>query len=102
MAVRDTSDGIEITCSQFLWGGNQGASGSLRAAIHKQSNWVEWTVAAQMDRPIKSIATILRGVPRGRISIAAHDFFDPKDDEILHGSPYLWKYDDSARRHRDC
>lgn len=90
MTVRDTSDGIEIGCSQFLWGGDQTASGSLRAVVHKNGDWIEWTVSAQMDRPIKSIASIVRGVPRGRISIAAHDFFDPKDNEVLHGSPYLF------------
>ncbi len=90
MAVRDTNDGMEITCSQFLWGGDQAAPGSLRAVIHQNADWIEWTVSAQMDRPIKSIASILRGIPRGRISIAGHDFFDPKDNEVLRGSPYLF------------
>lgn len=90
MAVRDTSNGIEITCSQFVWGGDQTVPGSLRAVIEKKGEWLEWTASAQLDRPIKSIETILRGVPRGRISIAAKEFFDPKDDEVLHGSPYLF------------
>lgn len=90
MSARDSSDGLEVTCSQFLWGDDQTAPGSLRAVIQRRADWIEWTVSAQMDRPIKSVASVLRRVSRGRISIAANDFFDPKDDEVLHGSPYLF------------
>src|SRR5260370_1937133 len=41
-----------------------------------------------MDRQIKSIAAILRGVPRGKISVAGGNFFDPKDNELLFGYPF--------------
>ncbi len=90
MSIRDTGDGLEIGCSRFLWGGDQNAVGSLRAAIRKNGDYIEWTVSAQMEQPIKSVATILRGVPRGHISIAGNALFDPKDNEVLHGHPYLF------------
>ena len=34
------------------------------------------------------MVTIVRGVPRGKISAAGLDFFDPHDDEILLGYPF--------------
>ena len=44
-------------------------------------------VTAEMGQPIKTVTTIVRGVPRGRIS-AGYDFFDPRDDELLFGYPF--------------
>src|SRR5256884_5929046 len=41
-----------------------------------------------MGQPIKSIAAILRGVPRGKVSVAGGNFFDPKDNELLFGYPF--------------
>jgi hypothetical protein len=41
-----------------------------------------------MSQPIKSVAAILRGVPRGKISVAGGNFFDPKDNEQLFGYPF--------------
>ncbi|HEX3437959.1 MAG TPA: hypothetical protein VHT24_14415 [Pseudacidobacterium sp.] len=90
MRVRPVADGIEIECSQFVWaGGQQKAPGHLKAVIRKNGDVLEWQASAEMDKPIKSIATILRGVPRGKVSVSAEQFFDPKDDELLFQYPYL-------------
>src|SRR5262249_35617678 len=45
-------------------------------------------VTASMERPVKAVATIVRGIPRGRISAAGGAFFDPRDDEVLLGYPF--------------
>ena len=88
--VRTVSDGIEIECSQFVWaGGQMTAPGHLTALVRRDGSNILWQVSAEMDRPIKSIATVLRGVPRGRISPSANQFFDPKDNEVLLQYPYL-------------
>jgi hypothetical protein len=88
--VRPVANGIEIECSQFVWaGGQQQSSGQLKAVIRKNGDLCEWRASAEMDRPIKSIATVLRGVPRGRVSASAEQFFDPHDDELLFQYPYL-------------
>src|SRR5207244_9383532 len=45
-------------------------------------------ITAEMAKPIKSVATIVRGIPRGRISAGGAPFFDPRDDEVLLGYPF--------------
>jgi hypothetical protein len=91
LTMRETPDGLDIECSQFVWaGGQQTAPGKLRASVRKQGGFTEWSVVAEMDLPIKSIATILRGVPRGKVSVAGNRFFDPKDNELQFGHPYLF------------
>ncbi|HSB76428.1 MAG TPA: twin-arginine translocation signal domain-containing protein, partial [Terriglobales bacterium] len=89
MTVQERPDGVELACSQFLWaGGQQKASGSLRARFQKIGDRVEWSAVAEMPQPIKSMAAIIRGVPRGRLSAGGQPFFDPKDNEVLLGYPF--------------
>ena len=89
MKVEEGSNGLELTCSQFVWaGGQQTAPGSLRARFQKKGDQVEWSAVAEMGQPIKSVAAIVRGVPRGKISAGGQRFFDPKDNEVLLGYPF--------------
>jgi hypothetical protein len=89
LTVEKTAEGMTIRCSQFVWaGGQQSAAGTLVARMRKNGGFIEWDAAAEMEQPIKSIAAILRGVPRGKISPGSGGFFDPKDDEILIGYPF--------------
>ena len=90
MKVESATDGsLEITCSRLVWaGGQMSAPGTLRAHIRKNGDRVEWRAVAEMEQPIKSIVTIVRGVPRGEISGGGLPFFDPHDDEILLGYPF--------------
>jgi hypothetical protein len=89
MSLSTVGGGLRIRSSGFVWaGGQQKASGELDAGLRRNGDYVEWQVSARMDLPIKSIATILRGVPRGRLSAGAGPFFDPKDGEHLFGYPF--------------
>ena len=89
MTAEEKAGGLEVNCSQFVWAGNQErAPGQLHARIRKNGSFIEWDVSAEMEKPIKSIAAIIRGVPRGEISAGAAGFFDPKDDELLFGYPF--------------
>jgi hypothetical protein len=90
MTVEQIPGGIEIRCAGFVWaGGQEKAPGTLVARVRKIGDAVEWTASAHMDRPIKSIASIVRGIPRGQISASTEEFFDPKDNELLFGHPTL-------------
>ena len=89
MKVESTSDGIEVTCTKLVWAGGQlTAQGTLRARFRQNGGRVEWSAVAEMEQPIKSLVTIVRGVPRGKISAGGIAFFDPHDDEILLGYPF--------------
>jgi len=87
--VEHKGDGIEIRCSQLVWAGGQEKSpGELRARVRKNGPFIEWDVTAEMQQPIKSVAAIVRGVPRGKMSAGGGSFFDPKDNEVLLGYPF--------------
>src|SRR5580700_2477014 len=89
MKVVATADGIEVTCSQLVCAGGQvKAPGRVRARIRKNGGHVEWNAMAEMEQPIKSLVTIVRGVPRGKISAGGIGFFEPHDDEVLLGYPF--------------
>jgi hypothetical protein len=89
MTVTQEPDGIRIHCAGLTWaGGQQKAPGKIEAKLRRAGDSVEWTASAEMSVPIKSIASIVRGVPRGKISAGAGAFFDPKDEEQLFGYPF--------------
>ncbi len=89
-AMRAESNGeqITLTCTGFTWaGGQERAAGTLTARLRRDGDAVTVDVTADMGQPIKTLTTIVRGVPRGHIS-TGYDFFDPRDDELLFGYPF--------------
>jgi hypothetical protein len=89
MTVTQEPDGIGIHCAGLTWaGGQQKAQGKIDAQLRRTGGSVEWTASAEMDVSIKSIASIVRGVPRGKVSAGGGAFFDPKDEEQLFGYPF--------------
>jgi hypothetical protein len=80
---------LEIACSELVWaGGQERAAGRVTARLTARDDNVQCAVHAEMERPIKAVATIVRGIPRGRLSAAGAPFFDPHDDEVLLGYPF--------------
>ena len=89
MRVERSPDGIVITCSGFEWaGGQQRAAGQLTARVRRIEGGVEWDITASMDQPIKTLTTVLRGIPRGKIGVGGGTPQDNHDDEILIGYPF--------------
>ena len=90
LRVTPRDRGLEIACTELVWaGGQQRTPGRLTARLTRsESGDVECTAVAEMDRPVKAVAMILRGIPRGRLSAGGAPFFDPRDDEVLLGYPF--------------
>jgi hypothetical protein len=89
MTAESAGDGVRVRSKGFVWAGDQQkAPGTLDARITRNGSFVECQATAEMGQPIKSIAAILRGVPRGKVSVAGGNFFDPKDNELLFGYPF--------------
>jgi hypothetical protein len=92
LTVKAIDRGLDIVCTELTWaGGQQRAPGRLTARLTQLGDVVECEAtvdAIEMRRPIKAVAMILRGVPRGRISAAGGPFIDPRDDEVLLGYPF--------------
>ncbi len=89
MTAESAGDGVRVQSKGFVWAGDQQkAPGTLDVRITRNGSFVECQATAEMGQPIKSIAAILRGVPRGKVSVAGGNFFDPKDNELLFGYPF--------------
>jgi hypothetical protein len=90
-ALRAEGDGdaLRVTCDRFVWAGGQAtAPGRLVASLRRDGTTIEWDATVEMERPIKTVTTIVRGVPRGQLSFGAGGFFDPRDGESLVGYPF--------------
>lgn len=89
MTASPTADGLEVTASGLVWaGGQERATGRLAARLRMDGDAVRCDVTAELDQPIKAVTTVVRGVPRGKLSSGGADPFDPKDDEVLWGYPF--------------
>ena len=86
MKVDGNGDALTLTCDRLVWaGGQQTAPGRLTATLRRTGAAIEWDAVVEMERPVKSVTTIVRGVPRGHVSFGAGGFRDPHDDEMLAG-----------------
>lgn len=89
MTAVATPGGLEVTASGLVWaGGQERAPGTLVARLRQEGDVILWDITAAMGGPIKAVTTVLRGVPRGRISSGGGEPFDPGDDEVLFGYPF--------------
>jgi hypothetical protein len=85
-----TDTGLDLTAGGLVWaGGQERASGRVTARFRTEGDAILCDVSAEMDRPIKAVTTVVRGIPRGKLSSGGGGQpFDPKDNEILWGYPF--------------
>ena len=89
MSAEATGDTLSLTSARLTSAGGQlPAPGQVHVRLHKEGDAVLCDVTAQMDQPIKAVTVIARGIPRGKLSAAGGEPFDPKDDEVLWGYPF--------------
>jgi hypothetical protein len=80
---------LRMTCDGFVWaGGQERAPGKLVATLRRSGSTIEWDTVVEMERPIKTVTSIVRGVPRGQVSFGAGQFTDVRDNELLAGYPF--------------
>jgi hypothetical protein len=86
----ETGDGtLTLTAPGLVWaGGQEKAAGRLVARFRQTGDLIEWDATAELDQPVKSVTTVIRGIPRGQVSSGGGRPFDPKDDELLWGYPF--------------
>jgi hypothetical protein len=84
-----TEAGLALTATGFTWaGGQERASGKLTARFRAEGgDAVLWDVTAELPQPIKAVTTVVRGVPRGKLSSGGEPR-DHRDDEVLFGYPF--------------
>ncbi len=91
VSVERSDDRLVLTARGLTWaGGTRKRAGSLIATLERTpTGAIEWQVAATLDIPIKSVKTIVRGLPRGRISSSAGGWVDLGENEQVFEYPAL-------------
>ena len=88
LVARTTADGLELVASGLVWaGGQQKSDGSVTLHLVRRGGAIECSADATMDRPIKAVGLVVRGIPRGSMSNGG-PFADHHDDEVLFGYPF--------------
>ena len=82
--------------------------GKLTATFTKTGSTIEWDIVAEMERPIKTVTTVIRDVPRGQVSLGGGPLADTarrRRARRLHlrrGRParcrHATEHDDAGRR----
>ena len=86
MRASGNDDALELTCDRFTWaGGQESVAGKLTAHFTRNGTTIEWQVTVEMQRPIKTVTTVIRDVPRGQISVGGGQLTDTKDNDLLAG-----------------
>jgi hypothetical protein len=82
---------LRLTATALRWaGGQQARPGKLVAAMTRGADGaIEWTVGVDMDVPVKAVKTIVRGLPRGSVSMAAEEWQDLGEAEKVFEYPAL-------------
>lgn len=89
MTTAARGGGLELTATGFTWaGGQERATGRLTARFRADGDAVVWDVTAELAHPIKAVTTIVRGMPRGKLSSGGAEPRDHHDDEVLFGYPF--------------
>jgi hypothetical protein len=89
MTIETNADGLTLSASGLVWaGGQERAAGTVVARFRRSGDTVEWDVTTEMPQPIKAVTTVIRGLPRGRLSAGGGEPFDPEDNEVLYGYPF--------------
>jgi hypothetical protein len=73
MKATVTGDTMTLTCNGFTWaGGQEKAPGKLNASFRRDGRTIEIDSTVEMSQIVRSVTTIVRDVPKGRVSLAGN------------------------------
>jgi hypothetical protein len=89
MKATITGDTMALVADGLVWaGGQERKAGKVTATFRQAGDVITWDTVVEMDVPIKTITTVIRGIPRGRLSFGGGGFGRTSDDEVLVGYPF--------------
>ena len=86
MRASGTDDTLTLTCTGLVWaGGQEKAPGEITVKFVRAASTVTWDITASMHRPIKTVTTVVRDIPRGKVSFGGNTPQDTRDGDMLGG-----------------
>ena len=86
MRATGNDDALELRCTGLAWaGGQEKSQGSVIVKFARRGRTIEWDITAEMPRAIKTVTTVIRDVPRGKVSFGGGALDDPGEGDMLGG-----------------
>ena len=86
MHASGNDDALELTCTGMVWaGGQEKAPGTITVKFARSGSTITWGITAEMHRPIKTVTTVIRDVPRGKVAFGGGTPQDTRDGDVLGG-----------------
>jgi len=86
MRANGTDDALELTCTGLVFaGGQEKAPGRVTVRFLREHNVISWDIVAEMQKPIKTVTTVIRDVARGQVSFGGSPLRDTRDGDALGG-----------------
>ena len=93
LVVSRTPAGLHIRADGLTWaGGQERCPGRFEARIERDGEAIEWQASAWHTEPVKSIATLVDGLPVGRVAPCQAGFLPGQPEELLFCYPPVHPY----------
>src|SRR5258708_15378779 len=93
MAARVDGSSLQLTADGFIWaGGQERAPGTLTATFEMKGSTIEWEILVAMDRPIRTVTTVIRDVPRGNVAFGGAAPAEPQNPNASRDGDSLAAY----------
>jgi hypothetical protein len=79
-------DKLVVTCDGLVWaGGQEKAPGKVTMTLQRAGRTITVDTVVEMDKPIKTVTTVVRDVPRGQVSLGGSNLMDGREGDFLGG-----------------
>jgi hypothetical protein len=86
MRASGNGEALELTCTGLVWaGGQEKAPGRVVVKFAQVGRTISWDIVAEMGKPIKTVTTVIRDVPRGKVSFGGGALNETRDGDVLGG-----------------
>ncbi len=86
MRASGNDDALELRCTGLVFaGGQEKAPGTVTVRFQRTGRTTTWDIVAEMEKPIKTVTTVIRDVPRGQVSFGGSPLRDTRDGDALGG-----------------
>ncbi len=86
MRATGGADALELTCTGLTWaGGQEKAPGKVTVRFARNAGVVTWDITAEASHPIKTVTTVIRDIPRGKVSFGGNPVQDTREGDVLGG-----------------
>jgi hypothetical protein len=86
MRTTGGADAVELICTGLVWaGGQEKSAGTVTVRFNRSGETITWDISAELPLPIRSITSVVRDVPRGKVGFGGGNPEDTGDGDVIGG-----------------